>query len=173
MPLASRATEITVPRTEVAQNRSERGKITGRLRVALDAMIWQGMTRRQAADHAKMSEHSLYSALVKTHVRQWYLRQLDVLRTSERARNIHTLVEVRDDPANKMARVQAVKALEQLDDEVTARRGSGFSASPGLVINILNGPGVGLTRAVGVHDAETPTISTVSVPSLGERRDDE
>jgi hypothetical protein len=40
-----------------------------------------------------------------------------VLRTSERARNIHTLCEVRDQTDNQMARVNAVKALEQLGDQ--------------------------------------------------------
>lgn len=140
MALASSLTRIPVHQAVAAQDRSAPGKVTGKLLVALKAMVWDAKTRRQAAEVAGMSEHSLYAALNKSHVRQWYTSQLEVLRTSERARNIHTLCEVRDDPANKMARVQAVKALEQLDDEAPARR-SAFNAAPGLIVNIINGPG--------------------------------
>jgi hypothetical protein len=58
------------------------------------------------------------------------------LRTSERARNIHALVEVRDQKSNQMARVSAAKALEQISDDSPAS--SGTSSSPGVVVQIIN-----------------------------------
>jgi hypothetical protein len=45
----------------------------------------------KAAKKAGISEHGLYKALRKPPVKAAYLAELDVLRTSERARNIHTL----------------------------------------------------------------------------------
>jgi hypothetical protein len=84
-----------------------------------------------------MSEHSLYVSLRKAHVRQWYLREIDVLRTSERARNIHALVSVRDTADNSMARVSAVKTLEAISD-VEAARGGSATTAPGLVIQIVS-----------------------------------
>jgi hypothetical protein len=60
-----------------------------------------------------------------------------VLRTSERARNIHTLAEVRDQTSNQMARVQAVKALEHIDDNENGRPSS--NSLPGLQIVIVQG----------------------------------
>jgi hypothetical protein len=63
---------------------------------------------------------------------------LAVLRTSERARNIHALCSVRDQTDNQMARVNAVKALEQLEDQAPA--GNSLQRSPGLQIVIVQPP---------------------------------
>jgi hypothetical protein len=68
--------------------------VNGKNRVAIEAMVWDGLTRAEAAEKAGLKDHALYCALAKPHVKAFYLRQLEVLRTSERARNIHTLVEV-------------------------------------------------------------------------------
>jgi hypothetical protein len=62
---------------------------------------------------------------------------LEALRTSERARNIHALVRVRDQDQNKMAVVNAVKALEQMKDDEAAG-GIGQPRVPGLVIVITS-----------------------------------
>ena len=119
-----------------AIGRTERGKVTGRLKRALDAMVWNGMKRRDAATSAGLQEQSLYVALTRPHVRAYYLRQLDVLRTSERARNIHALVGIRDDERNQMARVQAVRTLEQIADDNAGPRSAG--SSPGLTIVVVS-----------------------------------
>ena len=113
-------------------------QITGKVRVAIDAMVWEGLPRKEAAIRAGISEHGLYKAFRKAPVRQHYLNELEVLRTSERARNIHALAEVRDG-TNQMARVAAVKALEQLSEETQGRSGASV-ASPGLTVMIINGP---------------------------------
>jgi hypothetical protein len=57
------------------------------------------------------------------------------LRTSERARNIHVLAEIREQTGNQMARVQAVKTLEQISD-AEQQTGRGSQLTPGLVIVI-------------------------------------
>lgn len=112
-------------------------KISGRNKVAIDAMVYEGLNRKQAAERAGLKDHALYVALSKPHVKAYYMRQLDVLRTSERARNIHALVDVRDTGSNQMATVAAVKALEQMSDETGGNAGG--TASPGVVIQIING----------------------------------
>lgn len=121
-----------------AADRSAPGRVTGRLKTAIDKMVWEGARRAEAAKSSSMTDHSLRSALNKPHVKAYYRQQLDVLRTSERARNIHALVDVRDQTENKMARVQAVKALEQISDDEQVNRGQ--QAAPGMVIVINNGP---------------------------------
>jgi len=105
------------------------------VRKAIELMVWQGHHRDDAAKALGMLPKSLYNAFRKHHVRQHYRNELEVLRTSERARNIHALVRVRDQDDNKMAAVQAVKALEQLSDEPAAAASSP-AASPGLVLVI-------------------------------------
>jgi hypothetical protein len=133
-------TDIAEPSRQAlaARNRSSPGKVSGKLLVALNSMVWSGCTRKQAAERAGMSDHGLWAALRRPHVRAWYLAEIDVLRTSERARNIHALVDVRDNAENSMARVSAVKTLEAIGD-VEAARGGSATMTPGLVIRIVSG----------------------------------
>jgi hypothetical protein len=127
-----------------AQGRSAPGKVTGKLKRALDAMVWEASRRDDAAKAAGMAVHGLREALRKPHVRAYYLAQLDVLRTSERARNIHTLAAVRDQESNQMARVQAVKALEQIGDEAAP----GTRQSAGFVIMVVGSPHMSHMRQI-------------------------
>jgi hypothetical protein len=122
------------------------------VRRAIDAMVWEGIPRDAAAKAAGMLPKSLYNAFTKPHVKRYYLDQLEVLRTSERARNIHTLCEVRDQTSNQMARVNAVAALERVEDQAhsagAARQAPGFTilvqtnvvphgaSQPGTTINV-------------------------------------
>jgi len=116
------------------RDRSRALHVTGKVRVAIEAMVWDALPRRAAADRAGISEHGLYKAMRKPPVKALYLELLQVLRESERARNIHALVAVRDDADNAMARVQAVKALEGIgaDDQAAGAR----AQAPGIVIMI-------------------------------------
>lgn len=114
-------------------------KVTGKVRVAIDAMVWQGLKRDDAAQHAGMKANSLYVALRRPDVKAHYLAELDVLRTSERARNIHAAVEVRDQTDNQTARIQAVKWLEESAE--TKRDSSGQRVTtPGVVVVVNSAP---------------------------------
>jgi hypothetical protein len=98
-----------------------------------------------------MTDHGLREAFKKPHVKAYYNSGLEVLRTSERARNISALANVRDSSDNGMAVIGAAKALEQLAEPNGpggpggGRRSSGSGwyidlseppPSPGLVIVI-------------------------------------
>lgn len=148
-----------------AQGRSQPGKVTGKLKVALHAMVWLGMKRAEAAQQAGLKEQSLYVALSRPHVRGYYLHQLEVLRTSERARNIHTLAEVRDQTSNHMARVNAVKALEQLED--MPERGAARASLPGLVIQIVQQAGE-VAPMAHIREMEAKPLITHDPVSDGE-----
>jgi hypothetical protein len=52
------------------------------------------------------------------------------------ASNEAVLADIRDNAANSMSRVAAIKTLEQLDEETSARR-AGDTPSPGIVIRVL------------------------------------
>ena len=146
MALASLSERTPISPAEAVKERSAPGQVTGKLRRALDAMVWQGLTRRAAAEHAGLSEHSLYAALRKPHVKAHLRAELDVLRENERARNIHALIEVRDQTGNQMARVQAVKALEQLSEEAQRSGGAGMVQAPGLTVVLNVGPGTQMAQ---------------------------
>lgn len=136
-------------------------RVTGKVRTALDAMIWGALPRREAAAKAGISEHGLYKALRKPPVRAYYLAGLDVLRTSERARNIHTLAEVRDQTSNQMARVAAVKALEQLDDQPA--NAAARAISPGFIIQVITPSASAALMPHQPHIEAKPLISLDTV----------
>jgi hypothetical protein len=58
-----------------------------------------------------------------------------VLRSSERARNIHRLVAIRD-AANNMPAVQAIKTLEQIEEASVTHSGT-MQRAPGLQIVLV------------------------------------
>jgi hypothetical protein len=133
-----------------AKERSGKLTVSGKLKVALDEMLFKGSRRADAAIAAGMTDHGLREAFKKPHVKAYYNAGLEVLRTSERARNISALAQVRDKSGNDMAIVSAAKALEQLA-EPNGPGGPGggrgragwaidLSESPGVVIQIINNP---------------------------------
>jgi hypothetical protein len=151
MPSTSLAIETEQSAIPAIASKSDKiERVTGKVRVAIERMVWDGLPRSKAAEAAGLSEHGLYKAFRKPPVKAFYMAQLEVLRTSERARNIHTLVDVRDQESNQMARVQAVKALEQIDDVEQASRGS--QMQPGMQIVIVTGAPV---TQVSAHPIKT------------------
>ena len=107
--------DITPTRQAIAEkDRSGKLTVSGKLKVALDEMLFKGSRRADAAIAAGMTDHGLREAFKKPHVKAYYNAGLEILRTSERARNISALAKVRDDSENAMAVVSAAKTLEQL-----------------------------------------------------------
>lgn len=101
---------------------------------ALDLMVWQGLGRKQAAETAGLTEHGLYSALRKPHVKRKYTALIEELRVSEKAKCIHALADVRDNSTNDMARVAASKELFR--DPEGGDGTNRYQKVPGVVIMI-------------------------------------
>jgi hypothetical protein len=80
---------------------------SGRVRAAIEFMVWQGHHRDEAAKFAGLKPKSLYNAFRKHHVRAYFLTELGVLRESGRARTFHRLEALRDQDDNKAAAVKA------------------------------------------------------------------
>src|SRR5882757_575469 len=78
------------------EGRSRRGAVTGKLRAALDLMVWSGERRADAAAKAGLADSSLRAALRKPHVLAHYNAELTALRTSLRAKNVHRLDSIAD-----------------------------------------------------------------------------
>jgi hypothetical protein len=110
--------------------------ISRKVRDAIDAMIWRGIKFDEAAREVGMSVRNMRLALERPAVLSYLRRQKQVMRESASGANVLALTEVRDQRDNQMARVQAVKALEQLAD-VEQARGGAQQAMPGLVIRIV------------------------------------
>jgi hypothetical protein len=119
-----------------AQNRSLPGRVTGKLYKAVEAMVWEGASRKQAAQAASLTDHGLRQALRRPHVLAFYLAECEVLRTSGKAKRLHRLEELALQDENKNAAVAAIKTAEQIVDDPVKRVGA--VASPGIVIRVVS-----------------------------------
>ncbi|HWL06443.1 MAG TPA: hypothetical protein VNQ99_16170 [Xanthobacteraceae bacterium] len=115
--------------------RSLPGKVTGRLKQAIDLMVWQNLTDNEAAVKVRMTVQAIRYALKRPHVVRYLREQREVMHTRELARNSHTLVDIRDNSKNAMARVAAVRELEQRHDEDA--KAPAAARTPGIVIQII------------------------------------
>lgn len=157
------ATQTDLPASTPAPPKPSRElRVTGKVRAAIDAMVWRGLKRADAAQQAGLKDNSLYVALSRPDVKSYYLGQLEVLRTSERARNIHRLVEIRD-KADNMPAVNAIKMLEQLADEpANAARAQ---QSPGLVI-VVQGDAQVVAAQRELIDVTPAPAAPIDTPSM-------
>jgi hypothetical protein len=116
-------------------------RIGGRLKQALDLMVWGDGERRylpdnEAAAIAGLNVISIRNALHKPHVLAYYKQQREVLRARESPANIHRLCEIRD-AADNMPAVNAIRALENLDEQSLTRHSSDLP-TPGISIRIVH-----------------------------------
>jgi hypothetical protein len=119
----------------VDKRRRPRG-LTRAIRTAIDAVVFDRCSREEACKKAGITERALYLALEKAEVASYWNSSVVMLRTGEKARNVHVLTEVRDSSGNAMARVAAVKTIEQLI-ETEAPASTSHSRQPGVVIQII------------------------------------
>jgi hypothetical protein len=127
-----------VPDTNDAKQVKTR-PITRKAKDAIDAMVWLGLPRDEAAKKAGLSDHGLYKALRSPPVKAYYLAECEMLRTSGRARRIHRLEAMLEQSDNKAAVINAALALEGMGNDqasVSAQQ----KQSPGVVIQIINAP---------------------------------
>jgi hypothetical protein len=113
-----------------------------------------------AAKAAGITTYRLREAMKRADVRAWAYREKQALVDAICAQNPLALKAIRDSSRNDMAKVAAIKTLEQIgDDEAEPRRLS--APAPGLVIVIEQRDGS--TRTVGASPAP-PMIEGRRVP---------
>jgi hypothetical protein len=145
-------------------------RVRGRTGQAIDLMLWEGMTRNEAAKALGMNPKSLANAFREPRVKQYWRAGLEALAISACARNIHRLETIRD-AADNMPAVQAIRMLEELTTAEGARAGLPGVRSPGLQIVILQPgatphPQVVELQANEVQDEDTATDPVKHEPEL-------
>lgn len=138
MPSASTALASNAQPTRQSvevKTRSAPNRVTGKLSLAIDLMIEQGLTWDKAAIQVKLTVRSMRLAMQRPHVIRFLRERREVFRSHASAGNIRRLVQMRDQDENKMAVVQAIKALEQIGEDQSATRG--VASSPGMVIVVV------------------------------------
>lgn len=139
---------------------NKRLKIGPKMRIAIDAIVFDGLELADAAAKANCTTRAIRKAFERAHVLAYLKRRREVLRASARGQNIRRLMQIRD-AADNMPAVNAIKALEGMDDqssiEGSARR------SPGLVI-VING--------AAAHAPQAPnTVQVIDNADNAERED--
>lgn len=132
-----------LPQTRQAaaiEGRSARNRVTGKLKTAIDLMVWQGLRHTEAAAKAGLAAVSIRAALRKPHVLQYLRAENAALRASVQSRDLHRLDDIADNSKNDMARVTAIKTIERIADLAEQESGRPGAASPGVVIQIINAP---------------------------------
>ena len=133
-------TDIAQPSRHVlaARDRSLPGKISGRLKIALDLVVDQGLDPYEAAAKVGMHARSMRLALNKRHVLTYLRNAREVLRTTASAQNIHYAIKMRAESPNEMARLGAMKFID--NEEEHQRLSGSRQMSPGFVIVVQNAP---------------------------------
>jgi hypothetical protein len=148
------------------EGRSRRGAVTGKLKTALDLMVWDNMKRKDAAEKAGLADSSLRFAFRKPHVMAYYHAELAALRNNLRARNIHRLDGIAETSKNDMAKVGAIKAMEQIADQADERQRPGSVTLPGLQIVIVQGGGsTAPPRVIGPAPVPAQLPAVVDAPT--------
>lgn len=121
-----------------SQRTPKRVDIRGKLRASLEAMVWEGLAYDAAARKAGLTVRAMRMALERPHVLAWLRAERVVLRASLASNNVHRLAEIRD-AANNMPAVQAIRALEGMDEAEQTTSRSLVNTAPGVVIRIIDG----------------------------------
>ena len=121
-----------------ARDRSLPGKIGGRLKTALDLVVGEGLDPYEAAAKVGMHARSMRLALNKRHVLAYLRHAREVLRTTASAQNIHYAIKMRAESPNEMARLGAMKFID--NEEEHQRLSGGRQMMPGLQIVVMNAP---------------------------------
>jgi hypothetical protein len=153
--------------TPTALSRSDkpgRKQIRGKLKAALEAMVWDGLDWDEAARNAKLTTAAMRKALGKAHVIAFLKHEREVLRASMGGKTLVRLAELRDQDENRNAAVKACQVIEQLGETDSARgAGIGLPRAPGLVIQIISAPShVARSAQFGAvidHDEQTASAS--------------
>ena len=138
-----------------------KGRISAKLRKALTLMVEHGLTRRNAAEGAGLTDHALYCALRKPHVAALRSELMRVIRESEASRSISRLAALADGAESEHVRFKSNELLLGIDGITPIVRSQNVHAHvhtmPGLTI-IHSTPDAG-SDDPNVIDAEAEEIT--------------
>ena len=109
-------------------DKSPKNGIGGRLKAALDDMVWNGTKWDEAAWKANLTVRSMRMSMQKAHVLRYIRAQRGVLLAQSSAQTFHRLSELRDQDENRNAAVAAARTLEAMTNEA-------FGGQPALSIS--------------------------------------
>lgn len=101
-------------------------RVTGALKDALDAIVFEGAEMDAAARRANITTRAVRLAMEKPHVLAYVRAQRALLTSEVHASNVHHLKKLRSDSPNQLARLGAVREIENI---VEGRRSNGVAVN--------------------------------------------
>jgi hypothetical protein len=133
-----------VTKSNLPAEPSRRGQVTGRLKAALDLMVFGDAEGKileydEAAKATGMTTRAMRMALHKPHVRNYLRDQRGCLIASLHSTNVQHVASMRANSANSMTRLQAARMIEDMaqTDAVAAQKST---IAPGITIIIGTNP---------------------------------
>jgi hypothetical protein len=123
--------------------------VSGRVKRALDLMVYGGKRFEQAAIEVGLTPRAMRMALERANCLKYLREQKQVFRASISAQNVHSLADIRDNSSNPIARVSAIKVLEQLD---IADGGGTKQQPPGFALVIVQSGASPVLPTIIEHD---------------------
>jgi hypothetical protein len=119
-------------------------RATPKQRIAIHAMVFEGLKRSEAAKVAGMSDEALRVAFTKPYVLAYLNAQQEMLRTSMRPRALNRIGELMDKADSDRVRLDAAKYIDGMDrgahqvgaTQVNVQVNNTLSVTPGYVIRI-------------------------------------
>lgn len=109
--------------------------VGAKTKAAIEAMVYEGKLRSEAAEAAAMSDESLRQALLKPHNLAYLNECMEVLRTSGRPRALRKVIELIDKGKQERIQFEAAKYIDGMDRP---------SHAVGATVNVQNNINVSL-----------------------------
>ena len=144
-----------------AIGKSARNGVSGRLKAALDDMVWNATPWEEAAKKANLTVRAMRLAMERPHILAYLRAGRRVRLATMSPKNLQRLGELRDQDDNSTAAVQAAKALEGLASEQLPDSTISVGAQAGFVID-LSEPG-GITVRITTPIQRRPSDDAIDV----------
>lgn len=119
-------------------------------KAAIDAMVFEGKLRKEAAEHAEMSDETLRQMLLKPHVLAYLNEQQEVLRTSFRPRALRKMGDLLDAKTERI-QFEAAKYLDGMDRPSHAVGATQINVQVNTTTTVTPGYMVKLDRSGGAQ----------------------
>lgn len=138
MPNMSPFAEVSAP---TKHNPGRKLRISARVKDALSLMVYEGKSRKEAANTAGITDHGLYQALSRPHVKAYRNKLLADLRDSAAARSVARVDRLADTAQSEHVKLEANKWLAGLEGVSPVQRSEThitgeLTVSPGYVIDL-------------------------------------
>lgn len=111
--------------------------LSKRVKASIELMIFEGLSRKDAARKSGLADNSLYVALRNPEVLRYFNAQMDVLRTGARPQAFHQIATLSESAKSEKVKLDAAKYLES---EGKAGSGPvinlGINIAPGYLIDL-------------------------------------